>query len=123
MARSDPRQTLLETVVAYASDHGVSNLTLRQLAGAVGTSHRMLLYHFGSRRGLLVAIVEENEKAQRSVATAALTADARRPLEVLRHLWAGLSDPSMGPSERLFFELYGLALQGVPARRRFWTGS
>ena len=34
------------------------------VAGAVGTSHRMLLHHFGSREDLLLAVVEEVERRQ-----------------------------------------------------------
>jgi AcrR family transcriptional regulator len=122
MTRSDPRQLLLDAVVTYASHHGVSDLSLRELARAVGTSHRMLLYHFGSKHDLLVAIVEANEKAQRASAAEILaTADAT-PADVLRRLWSRLADPAMWPSERLFFELYGQALQGRPGTTALLDG-
>jgi AcrR family transcriptional regulator len=114
MARSDPRQALLDAVVAYASHHGISNLSLRELAAAVGTSHRMLIYHFGSREQLLVAVVEANETEQRAAVTDALADGDGTALDVLRRAWDRWADPVMWPSERLFFELYGQALQGRP---------
>jgi len=108
-------------VVSYASGRGVSDLSLRALAQAVGTSHRMLIYHFGSREGVLVAIVEANEKAQRE-SVAEMLADADGAPDVLRKLWDRLSDPSLWPSERLFFELYGQALQGRPGTTSLLDG-
>ena len=114
MTSSGPRQKLLDAVVAHVSEHGMREMSLRDLARAVGTSHRMLIYHFGSREGLLVAIVDANEKAQRASAAAVLAGGDTPPLDVLRRLWDRLADPSMWPSERLFFELYGQAIQGRP---------
>jgi AcrR family transcriptional regulator len=105
---------LLDAVVAYASHHGISNLSLRELAAAIGTSHRMLIYHFGSREQLLVAVVEVNEAEQRAAVTEALADGDGTAHDVLRRAWDRWADPVMWPSERLFFELYGQALQGRP---------
>ena len=122
MPSSDARQALLDAVIRYASDHGVSDLSLRQLAAAVGTSHRMLIYHFGSKEELLVAIVEANENAQKMLVAEILAGGKSAPHEVLRLVWDRLADEAMGPSERLFFELYGQALQGRPGTRALLDG-
>jgi AcrR family transcriptional regulator len=100
--------------MTYATDHGVGELSLRTLATAIGTSHRMLIYHFGSRDGLLVEIVKAVEQQQRDILAALLTEPGRTPLEQAERFWEQLIDPSMWPQERLFFELYGQALQGRP---------
>jgi len=72
----------------------------------------MLVYHFGSKEGLLVAVVREVERQQRE-ALAGLGADPDLPpIEQGRRLWRRLTDPALGPYERLFFEVYGQALQG-----------
>lgn len=112
MARPNPREELLRDAVAYVSIHGVSDLSLRSLARAIGTSHRMLIYHFGSKEELLVSIVEENEKAQQAYLMEAFTGQDTSLTGMLMWAWQRLADPSMWPSERLFFELYGQALQG-----------
>ena len=52
------RQELLDAVVEEFAARGIGDRSLRDVAAAVGTSHRMLLHHFGSREGLLLAIVE-----------------------------------------------------------------
>ena len=56
MATSQARERLLAAAVDQAMRGGIADLSLRELAAAIGTSHRMLLYHFGSREGLLVAV-------------------------------------------------------------------
>src|SRR5260221_4702203 len=61
----DPKTILLEKTMSYVSKYGVADLTLRQLAEAVGTSHRMLVYHFGSKEGLVTEGVREVERRER----------------------------------------------------------
>jgi AcrR family transcriptional regulator len=108
------RATLLDEAVEFSARHGLSGVSLRQMAEALGTSHRMLIYHFGSKEGLLVAIVDEMEARQRDQMDA-LDADPKlSPPEQLRRMWRRLADPAMWPHERLFFEMYGQALQGRP---------
>ena len=66
----DRREELLERVTDHVLAHGLIGLTLRPLAAAVGTSDRMLLYHFGSRDALVSAVVAEaTARATRAVGT------------------------------------------------------
>lgn len=112
-----PRERLLTATVEYVAGQGVGDVSLRQLAAAIGTSHRMLIYHFGSKEALLVEVVRRVEQAQRD-GLAELTAslgDGATPLDVMRGLWARVTDEAMAPYERLFFEVYGRALQGDPS--------
>jgi AcrR family transcriptional regulator len=111
------RQRLLRAVIAHFTAEGLADQSLRHIAAAVGTSHRMLLYHFGSRDGLLLAVVREVE-AQTHERLAGLGADAGGETDVLiRRMWAYLADPAVEDFERLFFALYGRALQGDDAVR------
>ena len=114
MATSQARERLLAAAVDHAMRDGIADLSLRELAAAIGTSHRMLLYHFGSREGLLVAVAQAVDEAQReALPTWGTTADGAR------RLWAHLSDPKLWPQERLFFELYVHALLGRPGTEGF----
>jgi AcrR family transcriptional regulator len=109
-----PRARLLGSVIAQMQQTGVSDLSLRELATAIGTSHRMLLYHFGSREGLLVAVVRAVEEAQRDFLLDLALDPCLSPTEMMRTMWQRLADPGLWPNERLFFELYAQALQGRP---------
>src|SRR5207248_9104803 len=53
----DPQRKaeLLESVAEYLLEHGLAELSLRPLAHAVGTSPRILLYHFGSKEELVAS--------------------------------------------------------------------
>jgi AcrR family transcriptional regulator len=117
MRTSQARERLLAAAVAYALDAGIADLSLRQLAAAIGTSHRMLLYHFGSREGLLVAVTQAVEDQQR----AALLESGTTPQDA-RLFWERLTDPQLWPQERLFFELYAYALRGRPGTEAFLDG-
>ena len=59
------RDELLERIVTEVATHGLADRSMRELAAGVGSSHRMLLYHFGARDGLVAAIVAATEAAQR----------------------------------------------------------
>jgi AcrR family transcriptional regulator len=109
---TSPRDRLLTAAVDHIAANGVSDLSLRQLATAIGTSHRMLIYHFGSKEGLLVELIKAVEQRQRE-ALGQLD-DGSSLTEISRRFWERLSDPALRPHERLFFEIYGQALQGRP---------
>jgi AcrR family transcriptional regulator len=114
MAPGEARQRLLEAAIEYVVGHGLTDLSLRRLAAELGTSHRMLIHHFGSREGLWVAIVREVERRQLA-AIGDLVPDPSVPYaDAMRAWWRHISDPSLWPNERLFFEVYGQALQGRP---------
>lgn len=118
MATSQARARLLAAAVEHALAAGIADLSLRELAAAIGTSHRMLIYHFGSREGLLVAVTEAVEEAMREeIAGTAITP------ETAWDSWRRLSDPALWPQERLFFELYAAALLGRPGTEGFLEGN
>jgi AcrR family transcriptional regulator len=106
--RAAARAELLARIVDEVAAAGLADRSLRELAAAVGTSHRMLLYHFGSREGLVAAVVEAVEAAQRE-ALHAVAADADDAPEVVRRLWARVADPALRPFVRLFFEAVAYA--------------
>lgn len=114
MPTPDRRQELLDAAIDHVAESGLTDLSLRGLAGELGTSHRMLIHHFGSKQELWVAIVQEVERRQISAMEAA-TVDPTLGLgEILRTRWRAISDPSLWANERLFFEVYALALREAP---------
>lgn len=104
---SDPRSELLERLIAEAAANGLADRSLRDLAEAVGTSHRMLLYHFGSRAGLVSAIVDLVESRQRE-ALVEMASHASDAAELIRMQWRHVSSPELRPFVRLFYECVAL---------------
>ena len=107
---SQARQRLLAAAVEHAFQGGIVDQSLRQIAAAIGTSHRMLLYHFGSRTGLIVAVSNQINE---------VVAGALDRWTDPRELFEHFSDPEAWPWERLFFELYANALFSRPGTEGF----
>jgi AcrR family transcriptional regulator len=113
------RQELLDAVVKECAAHGIGDRSLRDIAAAVGTSHRMLLHHFGSRNELLLAIVDEVERRQRALLHELPT----EPAAAVAAMWADLRRPELRPFERLFFECYARGVQGEQPFARMLPGA
>lgn len=98
MAGSAREVELLEKAYAYVLEHGLSDLSLRPLAAAIGSSPRVLLFLFGSKDELvrrLLARAREDE--------------LRDPVDV-RAVWTWLSDPAHDGLLRLWTEAYARSL-------------
>ena len=113
------RQKLLDAVVEEVAVRGIGDRSLRDVAAAVGTSHRMLLHHFGSRDELVLAIVEEVERRQRAL----LPQLPEDLAEATAAMWADLRRPEQRPFERLFFECYARGVQGEQPFARMLPGA
>ncbi|GAB2467100.1 TetR/AcrR family transcriptional regulator [Streptomyces incanus] len=126
MNREGPKERLLAAVIEHMAANGAADLSLRQLAVQVGTSHRMLLYHFGSKEQLLVEVIGEVEARQQAMFIELLTEfdvdPHATPLDLMRAFWQRIADPALHPYERLFFEMYGQALQRRPGTTQLLDG-
>ncbi|MGW5719375.1 TetR/AcrR family transcriptional regulator [Amycolatopsis sp. NPDC003865] len=112
MIDASPRAKLLDAAIDRIAHHGGAGQSLRALAADLGTSHRMLIYHFGSKEGLLTAVVREVEARQRAALADLDPAD----------FWRRLTDADLRANEKLFFQLYGQALGGTPGTTGFLEG-
>ncbi|MFI9389063.1 TetR/AcrR family transcriptional regulator [Kutzneria sp. NPDC052558] len=113
-----PREKLLDGARRLLDHRGrLSDLTLRKLADALGTSHRMLIYHFGSRDGLLAALLSQIRREQQrrilSLGTEAAYQDGLRLLDQM------FLDQAESPHTPAFFYVLGLAVQDPDTYREF----
>jgi AcrR family transcriptional regulator len=114
---SAARDALLDRCLQVLRRTGFSQLSLREIAAEAGTSHRMLIYHFGSREGLLAQVVARIESEQRALLAGLAIGDGTI-FDIARAFWERVTAPDMLPVQRLFFEIYVQALYG-----REWTGA
>lgn len=80
------REALLDEVTDQVLATGLIGLALRPVAQAIGTSDRMLIYHFGSRDALVSAVVQRT--TERAVAAVDALPTAPTVRSAVNRLWA-----------------------------------
>ncbi|WP_402377296.1 TetR/AcrR family transcriptional regulator [Isoptericola rhizosphaerae] len=114
------RDALLDRVIAFLIENGVGDASLRAVAAAAGTSHRMLIYHFGSREGLLTAVVTKVWQSQRETMEELADATPHDPKTGAWSYWTMVADhDALAP---LVFELSAQAMHGAPWKDSFTDG-
>jgi AcrR family transcriptional regulator len=107
----DRRLVLAEAATDYVLEHGLLDLSLRPLAAALGTSDRMLLYHFGDKLSLVATILRvSNDRSVRGIRDLAPSSDARR---AVTDLWDAVSSPQQARCQRLYVEAAALGVLGT----------
>lgn len=107
------REQLALAAADWVIENGLSDLSLRRLAAGLGTSHRMLLYHFGSKHELFQAILRaaRTRERWRAVGSPPGSGRSQSTVEILRRTWNYLSAPREHAFWRFYYEIHGLALQ------------
>jgi len=110
-----PRETARRDAVAqaatdYVLEHGLVGLSLRPLAAELGTSDRMLLYHFDSKDDLVATVLRvSNDRSATVVRGLAAAPDVRT---AVRALWAVSTQAPLDRCQRLYVEAAALGLFG-----------
>jgi AcrR family transcriptional regulator len=113
---SPRKRELLEAAYRYVLGNGLADMSLRPLAKAIGSSPRVLLFLFGSKEGLIRALLARARE------------DELRYLEELRNshrqpgglatagreVWSWLAAPSHRALLAFWVEGYGRSLLGEP---------
>ncbi|MBY4732890.1 TetR/AcrR family transcriptional regulator [Cupriavidus pauculus] len=112
---SEQALQLLDAATAHVLENGLGDLSLRSVADALGTSHRMLIYYFGSADGfwqaLLFRVRHAEQQAREKVLIEGLDAEA-----AMVAAWGRYSASNYLPIMQLLFEIYGRAIRD---RERF----
>jgi len=104
------REELAEAATDYAIEHGLIGLSLRPLAVSVGTSDRMLLYHFRDKDDLVATILRTS--TTRSVASIRALPPSKDLRSAILDLWRAVSSGRLQACQRLYVEAASLVLFG-----------
>ena len=122
------REELAEAATDYAVEHGLIGLSLRPLGEALGTSDRMLLYHFRDKDDLIATIVRTS--TTRSVASIRALPPSTDLRAAVLDLWRATSTGRLQACQRLYVEAASLGLFGhepyateVREANTAWTGA
>lgn len=105
------RHDLAEAACDYVLEHGVIGLSLRPLAAAIGTSDRMLVYHFGSRDALVAEILERS--TARSVDLLGRLPPTADVADGVRALWAASTEGQLDRCQRVYTQAVAQDMLGV----------
>lgn len=112
------KQALLSDLAAHVLENGLNSASLRPMAKAAGTSDRMLIYHFGSKDGLVASLLE-HLAAQMAIGLDKALPDehfssehelAARILQLMR-------SAAFQPYTRVWLDIVAGAAQGMKAHR------
>jgi AcrR family transcriptional regulator len=108
----DPQRRAAWTVAStdYVLSHGLIGLSLRPIAAELGTSDRMLLYHFGSKDALVADVLRESN--HRAVAQVTALPASRDLYAAVGDLWATVHAEPTDRCTRLYVEAAALGLFG-----------
>ena len=110
------RQQILDACTDYALEHGLPD-RLAPLAGAAGTSNRMLIYHFGTRDALLRETLRRARRRQRDFFGELVSPRPDEPyLSTLRRAWQVIT----GPAGRPYLSMFGKLREN--AQPQLWPG-
>ena len=107
-ANKERPKELRRAILKYLIKHGLSDLSLRPLAKAVGCSPRVLLYYFGSKEKMVSEVLAEARQRQQTAYDKVETGSFAENCEIV---WKRMSATDSEPLFRLFFEVYGIALR------------
>ncbi|WP_328783262.1 TetR/AcrR family transcriptional regulator [Streptomyces canus] len=111
MVRNTARREELATLATdYALDHGLIGLSLRPLAAAVGTSDRMLLYHFAGKDDLVATVLRISN--DRSVEVVRALPRSRNVRTAVLDLWRASTSEESDRCHRVYVEAAALGLLG-----------
>lgn len=105
------RRQLMDDAIQYVFSNGLSGLSIRPMAEALGISHRTLLHHFGSKEQMVARVLAEVRARQLEGLFRQRQAAETDPLRMLDVGWQNLSAEDRLPFWRAFFEVYGIAVK------------
>jgi AcrR family transcriptional regulator len=120
------RDEVLSKAIEYLVEHGLSNLSLRKLAGAMGTSTNTISYQFGSKEKLIEAALERAQQTTLAQLANLRAVPERTIADTILHLWDWwMENPRNLLSTRLRMEAMMASDQDVALDRRpellsFW---
>jgi AcrR family transcriptional regulator len=102
---------LLEAAYGYLLEHGLADLSLRPLAAAIGSSPRVLLFLFGSKDGLVQALLARARADELAMLDRLRNEHPGADLAgAVSQLWEWLSDRRHQGLLRLWVEGYARSL-------------
>jgi AcrR family transcriptional regulator len=116
------KQEILEQCLAAVIEAGVLDCSINSIAKRIGTSGRMLVYHFGSKQELerqLIGLLETRLREKLWLFQSMSLEEVDFLAKPLLEMWSHLTSPEMRGLLKLTMELNQRAIQGDSETQRF----
>ena len=121
--KKSKRDVLLDKIIDQLMTSGISDLSLRELASQLDTSHRVLLYHFGSKEELISEVVQEVRHREKSHFVDSVVPNNQASTgQALTAFYDHNVSEAMRPYFHLFYEVWGIAQANPSAYEKFLEG-
>lgn len=121
-AEPHKKEELLERYLAAAIEVGALDFSINAIAKRIGTSGRMLVYHFGSKQELerqIISLLETRLREKLWSFQSVSLEGADCPAQPLLEMWKHLTSPEMHGLLKLTMLLNQRAIQGDPETQHF----
>ena len=108
---SERKKELLDATIRYLVDNGLADLSLRPLAAKIGTSARLLVFHFKSKEGLIGEVLDEVQSRIQASFVSITTTKRSRPVAPMKLFWLWATNKRNLPYLRLMYEVHFIAMQ------------
>src|SRR5690554_681750 len=115
---SSRAEELLAAAAELVLQNGLQDLSLRALAERLGTSHRMIIYYFGSKEAFLQALLRRLRITEQ-IRLRGFEASGTSPKAQMLNAWDYLASKEMRAHFKLLFEVYGAAIRDPERYRDF----
>lgn len=116
------RRQLMDEAIEYVLSHGLSDLSIRPMAEALGITHRTLLHHFGSKEEMVERVLAEIRLRQLQQLRKRAQLKRQDVLTMLDESWAQVSSPERLPFWRAFLEIFAVAAKSPERHAEFLSG-
>ena len=116
---SERKAELLDAAIRYLVENGLADLSLRPLAAKIGTSARLLVFHFKSKEGLIEDVLDEVQARIQASFVSIATAKRPRPVAPMKLFWLWATNKRNLPYLRLMYEVHFIAMQNPRVYARY----
>lgn len=110
---------IIQNAAAHVLEHGLADESIRTIAQGIGTSHRMINYHFGGSEGFWEALINEIRRIEQDKSRKYFASQQAEPIHGISQAWAYFSTPEYQKIFRIIFEIYVKVLRSPQGHEAF----
>lgn len=113
------KSTIIQNAATYVLEHGLADESIRTIAQGIGTSHRMINYHFGGSEEFWEALINEIRRVEIDRSRTYFAQVGAPASQEVSQAWSHFSTPEYQKIFQLIFEIYVKVLRSPHGHEAF----